>query len=168
MVITIDMVMTEDPCSSYTIEVVQKLWAGRESLTPSEVAGLAIPFEDRAWLLGRLLSYCDPTRLVSRCVVRDVFLTDKERDVPVEYMAWLESGNESLRPVSFEIIEFINDAWDVAWDAAWNAAWNASKDANWLTVWNAVRYVAENSRNDAWDVTWKKYIRWMAEFLTEN
>jgi uncharacterized protein (UPF0210 family) len=60
MKITVDMVMAEKPCSRYSRERVEELWAGRESLTPTEVIELPIPAVDIGWLLRNL------TRKVNR------------------------------------------------------------------------------------------------------
>ena len=50
MKITVEMVMAEHR-EEYPEERIRELWAGRESLSPEEVAELDIPILDRAWII---------------------------------------------------------------------------------------------------------------------
>ena len=55
MNVTIDAILALKPCGAYPRRRLAALFAGRKSVTPSEVAGaVAVPARDRAWLLLRL------------------------------------------------------------------------------------------------------------------
>lgn len=149
MKITIDMVLVENPCKTYTREYMEKLACGRESLTPDEVAGLKISIEDRLWILGRLVGRHDPTRIVARRIVRDAL---GHREIPIAYRDWLDSGDENLRPAARDAARAAARAaaWDAAWYAAWAATWTAARPA----AWDAARAVAADI-----------YMSWMVDFL---
>jgi len=51
MKITVDQIMDWDPCSDYTRERVEELWAGNDGLEPLEIAVLDISVEDILWTL---------------------------------------------------------------------------------------------------------------------
>ncbi len=51
--VTVDQVMAWKPCAEYTRQRVEALFAGRESLSPPDVAALNIPLQDKLW--ARLL-----------------------------------------------------------------------------------------------------------------
>lgn len=155
MKITVEMVMAERPCKNYPPERVAELWAGRESLAPTEIAQLEIPAGDRAWLLGRLLGRHDPTRVVARRIARDVL---GDRSIPDPCRRWLDYGDESLRAA----------AWAAAWAAARDsAAAGASAGASAAArdaAWSAAGAAASAA---AWAAAgaMEKYIGWMVEFL---
>jgi hypothetical protein len=54
MKVTVDRIMNLHPC--YTLDRVEQLWAGRRSLTPTQIAKLDISHEDRVWALVRLVT----------------------------------------------------------------------------------------------------------------
>lgn len=185
MKITIEMVMDENPCRFYNKPRVSELWNGREYLKPSEVAALDIPVSDRAWLLGRMLSHCDPTRFVARRIVKDVI---GDRKIPADCRAWLDTGDKSLMGA------VMIASWDAAAeaargtitgagrDAAIEASWDAVIVASWHeaddAVFKAARYASRSiamgasggtTCGDEWNTAtgaaWKKYTSWMVEFL---
>ena len=71
---TVEDIMRDKPCDSYTYERVEALWGGYESLSPADIALLPIPVQDRVWALGRLLYRLSPHRVnrVVRCIALDV------------------------------------------------------------------------------------------------
>jgi hypothetical protein len=94
---TIADIMAEGPCSdNYPVERVEALMAGRESVSPQQIAVLDIPLLDRIWTLGRLLRRLSPwrARRVTRMVALDV------ADLwPCPDVSWwyLVSGDEDAR-----------------------------------------------------------------------
>ena len=108
---TVDDIMRDNPCDSYTYERVEALWGGYESLSPADIALLPIPVQDRVWALGRLLYRLSPHRVnrVVRCIALDVADLWDPRDVAVWYLG---TGDEQARAA----------ARDAASDAAWAAA----------------------------------------------
>ena len=51
--LTIDQVLSDHPCDTYTRGRLLKLSKGRESLTLLEVLSLRIPPEDKVWIMTR-------------------------------------------------------------------------------------------------------------------
>lgn len=49
--LTIEAAFTARPSRRYTLDLLEELWAGREALTPAEVAALEIEADDRLWFL---------------------------------------------------------------------------------------------------------------------
>ena len=57
--VTVEGILEMHPCVDYSRDNgarVRELWAGRSSLTATEIAALGIPATDRAWALVRLIS----------------------------------------------------------------------------------------------------------------
>jgi hypothetical protein len=61
---TVDDIMAEGPCHEYPRARVEKLWDGRETLEPREIAELDIPLLDRIWVLSKLLYRLSPHRVL--------------------------------------------------------------------------------------------------------
>ena len=104
---TVEDIMSEGLCEEYTVEKVEELLAGRESISPRQIAELNIPILDRIWILGRLLYRLSQWRAhrITRLIALDV------ADLwPCPNIAWwyLVSGDKNSRYA--------------AWDASWNAA----------------------------------------------
>jgi len=53
---TVKDIMKLKPCSSYTKEVVSKLWNNKPSLSLDEILNLNIKLYDRLWILAELVS----------------------------------------------------------------------------------------------------------------
>jgi hypothetical protein len=120
---TVDDIMREGPCSSYTRERVVALWGGEESLSPAEIARLPIAVEDRIWVLGRLLFRLSPPRAcrVARLIALDVL----DFWDPPDVVAWyLGTGDEQA----------VDAAWDAADSARAASEATASADAAKATM----------------------------------
>ena len=162
MKITVEMVMAEIPCEDYPPERVAELWAGRESLAPTEVVKLDIPMDDRVWILGRLIGRHDPTRVVARRIVRHA-LGDAE--IPEAYQRWLCSGDRLLMRAAKV------SAGPSAWATLWPSVGPAIQPAVWVVTWAPPRIL---SRNITWvaarvaasaTLALETYAGWMVEFL---
>ena len=122
--LTVDAIMALGPCSDYPRCRVTDLWAGRSALGWREIAALAIPPEDRLWVLlrGPWLSDIELRRLACRYVrstplgdgrtVWDL-LTDDRSSAAVETAERWCDGQATDKELA------------VAWDAAWAVAWAA-------------------------------------------
>jgi hypothetical protein len=176
MRITINDVMATELGSGYLTVGVAELFNTRESVTAKDIAtATIIPLRDRARLLSHLLGPRDVKREVARRIARDVL---GDREIPLAYRAWLDTGDEALRKGAVDAVCAVADAavnsvadLDVALVAAdldadftAGAAADAAADfaadsvAEFLfplvTPWAA-----------AWTVTMERYIGWMAEWL---
>lgn len=93
---TVNDIMTLKPC--YSRDKVEDLWAGRESLTLSEIADLDISLEDRRWVIIRL---SPPSQaLLHRWVERAIRRVD--RDIAGEVMVQIQEMIEEVAIVRRE------------------------------------------------------------------
>lgn len=139
---TVDDIMNEKPCMpDYPRKRVEALWAGREGLTPREIAALDIQIYDRIWALSRMLYRTSPNAAYR--IARMFALSVTHRwDCPDLAWWYLVSGDEAARDAARD------DAWEVhcsakgassdaalaTWDAtieSENVVVNASIDARW-------------------------------------
>ena len=56
---TVDDILAMGPCIDYNRERVTELFAGRETITPFDVAVMDIPKKDIGWAIGRMLPWPD-------------------------------------------------------------------------------------------------------------
>lgn len=121
MKITIDDVLSHNPCDDYDTECLEELYAGREALTPREIAALNIPAAARLWALIHCgmtarqlrLFACDcATRLTA---ARDALL--KAIQVARIYIAG-NSDTETLRDAYAEAASVHHSAAYIAYAAA--------------------------------------------------
>jgi hypothetical protein len=94
MRITVDMVMNEKPCSRYPRERVEELWAGRGSLTPTEVKQLPILAVDIEWLLGNLARKVDRRALYAIKWNSNCFYAKGDRKLINDLVKFLEGVNQ--------------------------------------------------------------------------
>lgn len=57
MTVTVDDVMSWEPCKEYSRERVTALFAGRKTITALDVLDMDIPAEDRLWAVLRMDVY---------------------------------------------------------------------------------------------------------------
>jgi len=69
---TVCDIMKLNPCEGYPRERVEKLWAGRESLSVREIAELDIPIWDRIWALCELATPRAARIFACDCAERDI------------------------------------------------------------------------------------------------
>ena len=150
-------IMAEGPCEdNYPVERVEELLAGRESISPRQIAELDIPILDRIWILGRLLYRLSLMRAhrIARLIALDV------ADLwPCPDVAWhyLVSGDENFWSASWSADRVAPWAASIAfWYAACDGArddatWNAAKDASW-------------SARDGKDAARGRYLGWIIRF----
>ena len=145
--LTIDLVMSWNPCKEYTLERVEELFAGREALTPQEVAALDIPAKDKLWVLlrGEILPAEVLHELACKFAERPLL---RERDAGREPdpRSWkaIEAKRAWLRgEINNEELEVARDAAGAAWAATRNAAWDAAMAATEAAV-----------GAPAWDIAW--------------
>jgi hypothetical protein len=158
--VTVSDIMDARPCSDYPRSRVDKLWAGRESLTPREIAALEIQVQDRLWALIKCCLDGRQRRLFAcECAERALTLIDNPDPRSVEAIrvarayAVGEATDQQLAAARAE-------AWDAAWDAASSAAraeaWDAASSAAWdaasAEAWDAASSAAWAAASaEAWD-----------------
>jgi hypothetical protein len=177
----------------YIRERVKELFGGRESITANDIATATImPLQDRAWILSRLIGPRDTTREVARRIARDAL---GNREIPQEYRAWLDTGDEALRKAAGAAALALSRAASraAALDFGRAAAWSSARSAVWFAAWSAAWFdtgdealrKAAGAADDvargaaAWAVAgvaddvargaaWERYIGWMAEWLDSH
>ena len=127
MKITADMIISWNPCDTYTPEMIKK-GIGRGK-TPLEICDLKIPAEDKLWVLLReeIIPAKDLHELA--CKFAELALLGERK-----------AGREP-HPNSWKVIEVkrawiagkatddnLKSAWAAIWATAW-AAWAAARDA---------------------------------------
>jgi hypothetical protein len=178
-----EITINDDIFRDYIRERMAELFGGRESITAHDIATAAVPLQDRAWLLSRLLGPRDTTREVARRIARDAL---GNREIPQAYRAWLDTGDEALRKAAGATalalvrsasrsaalalgrsdagVAARSSAWSAAWSAAWSDAGAAADSVAGAATW-AVAGVADYVARGA---AWQKYIGWMAEWLDSH
>ena len=152
MEITIEMVMSWEPCAEYTEDRLLELAGGRSSLTPLECLELPIPPKHIFWLLLRPEIIPERELRLLACTFLDSAIEIYEKYPPKDFRLinaraarkFLVEGSSSYT------------AWDAAaetaWDAAWYAAWergaslserSAATAAAWAARLEEVKKVLE-------------------------
>ena len=173
--ITVDLIMSLDPCEEYSRDRITKLFSGRKSVALKTVLKTdKIQHNDKLWLLLRtqFIPENDLHELACQFAehVLPIFETeysdDKRPRLAIEAKRkWLqgEITTNELKAAAWAARDAAWDAardakaapWDAAWDAAWAAAWaaKAAAGAAWDAPW-AARAAAGNAAEaarDAWD-----------------
>ena len=149
--VTIDDVMSWNPCDEYDRARVTRLFRGRGRLGALDILRLSIPAEDKLWAVLREELIHAPVLHEFACQFAERALDRVERDGGVAdpcsraaietKRRWLrgEASDEELSAARNAAREA---AWSAAREAAWSAAWsarNAAREAAWQTAWNAAR-----------------------------
>ena len=147
--VTVDAVMAWIPCKEYTRELVTALFAGRDTLSARDIAGLDIPSEDKLWSMLRNEFLTDNQMHVLACdfAERVVHLcgADPHPQAAIDAKrAWVRG-----EITGDELAAARAAAWAAARDAAWDAAWGAAWATAWATAWDAARAAAWATARDA-------------------
>ena len=168
--VTVDQVMSWEPCDDYTRERVEELFAGRESLSALEITELDIPAKDIMWavLCEELLPAEILHKFACRCA-EQALIREREAGREPDPCSWaaikakrkwllgeITDGELAAARVAAEsaarvAAEFAaraavyDAAWVAAWLAAWNAAWNAADAAN-AAAWDAAMSAARSAQ----------------------
>jgi len=168
--VTVDAVIAWDPCSEYSRDRIESLFAGRHELSAVDIIELEIPIDDRLWAAVRTDLIDESTiRLWSAdCAERVLGLFEKVIPDDNRPRQAIEAARAYARGTIS--IEEMYAAWSAAWDAHRDAAWDAERDAAgdaerdaagdaaWSAAWSsAVRA--------AWSAAWSAAVRagWSAE-----
>lgn len=177
MTVTVDDVMSWEPCKEYSRERVTALFAGRETITAFDVLDMDIPAEDRLWAVLRMVP--DPILHEFACRIAEaVLMRERRAGREPDLRNWaaigakrkwlrgeidgkeLYAAREAAQDAAREAAQdaawaawyaAMNDARYAAWHAAQYAAWYAARNAERNAAWNAAWYAA---RNAAWNAAW--------------
>ena len=162
--ITVNDIMAADPCEKYTEEVVKKLWAGHETLTPEEIAKLDIPGEDRLWAI---ISCClsDRQRRHFACDCAELVLSKAEnpdsRSIEAIRVARLYADRKATD-------EQLTKAHKAACDAACDTAYDRGCYAAYDVAYTACCTACHAAYNAACSTAYKAACSATYETLLEN
>jgi len=163
MKITRRMVMDLKPC--YSEQKIDEIAAGRDFVSHEDIAALYIRWEDKIWLLTRLMT-SEKRGTYARRVALDVA---DFWDCPDITRRWLETGDESLREEAFEAAFEASEAAGSAERAA-AAAIESSRAADIEPLFaERASWAAVEAALSAGLVNEKQlYLDWAVELLLEK
>ena len=133
--VTVDQVLSWNPCLRYNRERVTELFAGRETLTVLDILALDIPPADRMWAVLRKEFFSDERLHNLTCDFAEHVIhlcgDDLRTQAAIDAKrAWLrgETSDDELT-AAFDAARAAASA--AARAAAWAAAWDAASDAAW-------------------------------------
>jgi hypothetical protein len=164
MTVTVDDVMSWEPCKEYSRERVTALFAGRETITAFDVLDMDIPAEDRLWAVLRMVP--DPILHEFACRIAEAVLMRERRagrEPDLRNWAAIGAKRKWLRG---EIDgKELYAAREAAQDAARCAAMNDAQYA----AWHAARCAAmNNARYAAWHAAWEEQCAMLRGMLEEQ
>ena len=180
--VTVDDVMSWEPCDPYTTERVKSLFAGRARVTALDVCAMDIPVKDVLWAVlredmieGRMLHlfacWCaEQTLQAEREAGREPDSTSWAA-IEVKHR-WVDGAASDDELAVARADAWKNVARTVAWSAtlesAQAAAGGAARDASWFAAWAAVLESARaNVGASAWSAAQDRQLHRLVEMLEE-
>jgi len=175
--VTIDEVLSWNPCEEYTKEILQKLAGRKRKMSGLQILALKIPAQDRFWAILKHGFLSDRDLRLFACDCAEHVLHFFEKKFPVDKRP-RECIEVARRFVMGEATademdaagNAARDAGDAAWDAgnaARDAAWDAG-DAAWAAgnaAWAAAGNAAWAAGNAAGNAAWVKEQAWQVKRL---
>jgi hypothetical protein len=154
---TMEDILAEGPCEdNYPIDRLVELAAGRDQITPREIADLDIPINDKICILSRLLYRTSPhtANRISRLIALDV--VDRWNCPDVCYWYLMTDDTKARAVDTVDTVEAVEARWEA--EAAWAAAraaeaWWAAEAAAWAAA-RAAEAMAE-------EAALEKYLAWI-------
>ena len=155
--VTVDEVMSWEPCKEYPRERVTALFADRETITALDVLEMDIPAEDRLWAVLREEMVPAPILHEFACRCAEAALMQERkagREPDPRSWAAIEAKRKWMRGEidDNELRAARDTAWDAAqdvagaWDTAWVAAWFDAGDAAWFAACVTTQEAARNEQ----------------------
>jgi len=138
---TIDDILAMEPCQpEYNRKNLERLFAGKKSLSPFEILRKRISIDDKIWVGLYMLTETQRRKFACWCALQVSHLWDAPKIV----IQYLKTQDESIMAAANAA------AWDAAWDAvgaaaraaANAAAWAAAKDCAWAAAKDAAKDAA--------------------------
>jgi ribosomal protein L12E/L44/L45/RPP1/RPP2 len=155
--VTVDEVMSWEPCEKYTRTRVTELFAGRKTVSAMNVLGMDIPADDKLWAVLHPEMIPEPALHEFACRVAHACLTARRKE------------GHKIDPRSWRAIR-VKRAWlegkatDEALASARSAAYSAARSAESAAAWSAARS-AESAA--AWSAAWAAAREQQVEMLRE-
>ena len=129
--VTIDQVLSWKPCKEYTLERIERLFAGRETVNVHDVLAMDISDADKLWAVLREELIPAETLHEFACrVAEKALLAEREAGKEPDERSWaaIDAKRKWLKGEATD--EELASAEVVAW-AAWEVAWEAAEAASW-------------------------------------
>jgi len=149
--VTIDEVLSWDPCDIYSREALKKLAGRRKKMSGLQILALKIPVADRFWAILRHGFLSDKDLRLFACDCAEHVLHFFEKKFPVDKRpreCIATARRFALDKATVEEMDAARDAARDAWDAAWNAVRAAARDAA-RDAWDAARAAWDAARDAA-------------------
>ena len=173
--VTIDEVLSWNPCDIYTREALQKLAGRKLKMSGLQILALKIPVADQFWAILKhgFLSEKDLRLFACDCAehtlhfFEEKYPEDRQPRECIETARRLANGLATAKEMDAARV-----AWDaraaawVAWDAwavAWDAAWAAR--AAGAAAWATARAAGAAAWDAAWAAAWDKEQAWQVKRL---
>ena len=143
--LTIGRIMSWNPCKEYSRERIEELFAGRESLTPQEIAALSIPAVDRLWVLLR-------EEILPKEVLHGLACDFAERTLQLKRKVGREPHPAYWKAIeakrAWMMGEIGEDELELAWYAPTRGAAPAARSAAYVAAKVAASYAAEDAERE--------------------
>lgn len=153
--VTVESVMSWEPCEDYPEELVRKLFGRKKYLTARQILDLDIPAQDRLWPVLR-------PKLLPEKLLHEFACDIAEYALKQEREAGREPDERSWEVVRIKRLWIHGEASDEELDAARDAAW-AARDAARAAAWDA----AWAAWDAAWAAAWDKFLSMLLAKMDE-
>jgi hypothetical protein len=138
--VTVDQVLSWEPCEDYTRERIEELFAGKEAVNVHDVLAMDISDSDKLWAALREEFIPAETLHEFACrVAENALLKERKAGREPDARSWkaLEVKRKWLKgeATDSELAAAREAAW-AAWAAAW-AAREVAREAAWAAAWAA-------------------------------
>ena len=187
--VTVDDVMSWEPCGPYTRERVTSLFAGRDRVTALDVCAMDIPTEDILWAVLREDMVEERVLHLFACWCAEQALQVERKDGrepdPASWVAvevkrrWVDgmASDDELAVARADAWATAGGAaratWATAGGDAWSAAWFTARAAAWAAAWSAARGArdargaAEAAADDVAEAAWNTVMDGQLHHLVE-
>ena len=149
--VTVDDVMSWEPCMLYTTERVTSLLAGRARVTALDICAMDIPAEDILWAVLREDMIEDRVLHLFACWCAErALIAEREAGHEPDPASWAAvevkrrwvDGAASDDELEFARAAVRAAARVAAWETVWATSWNAARAATRAAAWDAARAAA--------------------------
>jgi hypothetical protein len=161
--VTVNQVLSWEPCEEYTRERLEELFAGRETVNVNDVLKMDISDTDKLWAALREDFISAETLHEFACrVAENALLKERKAGREPDARIWkaLEVKRKWLKGEATD--SELAAAREAARAAAWAAAWAAAREAAWEAAWAAARAAA---REAAWAAAWGRAVKYLKRVI---
>jgi hypothetical protein len=136
--VTIEQVIAWEPCGRYTLARIEKLFAGREQLTPDDIRALGVPKADIDWVLDRMRVKATP-HLPQDDPITVKFLEGREVLVQIDTAEFIrvmfDEADETAQAIQ-QLLEWTHD-----WIQGESQGWMRTPELFRKEIWKMLAHV---------------------------